>query len=77
MNQKLDLLIKQLGIEKQKLSGTSTEKVDLDGQFHIIFNYAEVVFNDKLYTNLPLKRQRILAVSLARIFSINIAYCRY
>ncbi len=38
MNQKLDLLIKQLGIEKQKLSGRSTEKVDLDGQFHIIFN---------------------------------------
>ena len=38
MNQKLDLLIKQLGIEKQKLFGRSTEKVDLDGQFHIIFN---------------------------------------
>ena len=43
MNQKLDLLIEQLGIAKQNRFGISTEKVDLDGQFYIIFNEAEVV----------------------------------
>lgn len=40
MNQNLDLLIEQLGITKQNRFGRSTEKVDLDGQFHMIFNEA-------------------------------------
>lgn len=48
MNQKLDLLIEQLGIAKQNRFGRSTEKVDLDGQFHMIFNEAEIIFSDKL-----------------------------
>ena len=47
MNQKLDLLIEQLGIAKQNRFGRSTEKVDLDGQFYMIFNEAEVVFKRK------------------------------
>ena len=47
MNQKLDLLIEQLGIAKQNRFGISTEKVDLDGQFYMIFNEAEVVFKRK------------------------------
>ena len=50
MNQNLDLLIEQLGIAKQNQFGRSTEKVDLDGQFYMIFNEAEVVFSDKLST---------------------------
>ena len=47
MNQKLDFLIEQLGIAKQNRFGRSTEKVDLDGQFYMIFNEAEVVFKRK------------------------------
>lgn len=50
MNQNLDLLIEQLGIAKQNRFGRSTEKVDLDGQFHMIFNEAEIIFSDKLST---------------------------
>lgn len=47
MNQKMDLLIEQMGITQQKRFGRSTEKIDWEGQLEMLFNEAEVLIVDK------------------------------
>ncbi len=47
MNQKMDLLIEQLGIATHKRFGRSTEKIDWEGQLEMCFNEAEVTIVDK------------------------------
>ena len=47
MNQKMDLLIEQMGIAQQKRFGRSTEKIDWEGQLEMLFNEAEVLIVDK------------------------------
>ena len=43
MNQKMDLLIEQMAIGRQKRFGRSTEKIDWEGQLMMLFNEAEVL----------------------------------
>ena len=47
MNQKMDLLIEQMAIGRQKRFGRSTEKIDWEGQLMMLFNEAEVLIVDK------------------------------
>ena len=47
MNQKMDLLIEQMGIAQQKRYGRSKEKIDWEGQLAMLFNEAEVLIVDK------------------------------
>ena len=47
MNQKMDLLIEQVAIGQQKHFGRSTEKIDMEGQFEMLFNEAEVTIVNK------------------------------
>lgn len=47
MNQKMDILIEQMGIAQQKRFGRSTEKIDWEGQLEMLFNEAEVLIVDK------------------------------
>lgn len=47
MNQKMNLLIEQLGVSKQTRFGRSSEKIDLEGQLEWTFNEAEVTIVDK------------------------------
>lgn len=47
VNQKMDLLIEQVAIGQQKRFGRSTEKLDMEGQFEMLFNEAEVTIVNK------------------------------
>ncbi|MGL5637391.1 MAG: hypothetical protein ACRDD0_10955, partial [Bacteroidales bacterium] len=55
LNQKMDLLIEQMAISKQQRFGRSTEKIDWEGQFQMLFNEAEVIIVDKYVIEPPLE----------------------
>lgn len=55
MNQKMDLLLEQMAISKQQRFGRSTEKIDWEGQFQMLFNEAEVIIVDKYVIEPPLE----------------------
>ena len=55
MNQKMDLLIEQIAIGQQKRFGRSTEKIDWEGQFEMLFNEAEVIIVNKYVIEPPLE----------------------
>ena len=47
MNQKMDLLIEQVAIGQQRRFGRFTEKIEMEGQFEMLFNEAEVTIVNK------------------------------
>lgn len=55
MNQKMDLLLEQMAISKQQRFGRSTEKMDWEGQFQMLFNEAEVIIVDKYVIEPPIE----------------------
>ncbi len=58
MNQKLDLLLEQLTITKQRQFGRSSEKMDFKGQLHLdeCFNEADAIITNKYILEPELER---------------------
>ena len=60
MNQKMDLLIENMAISRQKNYGRSSERIDWDGQLEMLFNEAEVIIVDKYVIEPTIERKRPL-----------------